>query len=93
MNTTSDNMTYLVDLKNPRQHNKLHSLTDRRVKWISETMYKEIERSFIMTNNKNITSECGDDLSDQKKTNFDIEYDQFCCSDCTKLLYLKIKIK
>ena len=35
-NTTSENMTYLVDLKKLYQNNKLHPLTARRGKWISE---------------------------------------------------------
>ena len=47
MNTTLENMTYLIDnKKNMCQHNKLHPLTARRRKWIPETMYRDIERSF-----------------------------------------------
>ena len=43
MNKTSDNMTYLIDNKKILcQHNKLHPLTARRGKWISETLYIEI---------------------------------------------------
>ena len=38
-------------------------------------------------------SEGGEDLSNQKWTNCEIEYDQFCCSDCTKSLCLEIKNK
>ena len=48
MNTTSENMTYIVDEKKLCQHNKLNSLTARRVKWISETMYVYIEKSISM---------------------------------------------
>ena len=35
----------------------------------------------------------GDNLSNQKWSNCEIEYDQFCCSCCTKSLGLKIKKK
>ena len=50
MNTTSDNMTYLVDKKTFMcQHKTLRPLTARRVKLISETMYVDIEKSFSMT--------------------------------------------
>ena len=42
---------------------------------------------------KYITSEGGEDLSNQKLTNCEIEYDWFCCSDCTKSLCLEIKNK
>ena len=35
------------------QHKKLHTFTDRREKWISETMYRDIEKSFrIIHRNK-----------------------------------------
>ena len=30
--------------KNMCQHEKLHPLTARRLKWISETMYRDIEK-------------------------------------------------
>ena len=44
-NTTSENITYLVDnKKNLCQHNKFHPLTARRGKWISEKMYRDIEK-------------------------------------------------
>ena len=43
MNKISENMTYLIDSKKFLcQHNKLHPLTARRGKWISETLYREI---------------------------------------------------
>ena len=85
MNTTSENMTYLVDNKNIlRQHKKLHPLIARRVKYIPETMYRNIEKNIHHDSHKYITSEGGDDLSNQKWTNCDIEYNIFCCSDCTK---------
>ena len=49
MNKTSENKTYLIDNKNIMcQHNKLHPLTERRVKWISETLYKDIENIIKM---------------------------------------------
>ena len=39
MNKTSENMKYLIDTKAVLcQHNKLHRLTARGGKWISETM-------------------------------------------------------
>ena len=42
-------MTYLIDDKNNLcQNNKLHPLTDRKGKWISETMYRDIENLFSM---------------------------------------------
>ena len=53
-------------------------------------MYRDIEKSFSMIPK---TSEGGDNLSNQKWTNGDIEYDQFFCSDCTKSLCLGIKNK
>ena len=44
MNTTTENMTYLIDNKCFLcQHNKFNSLTSRRGKWISETLYIDIE--------------------------------------------------
>ena len=37
-------MTYLIDNKNILcQPNKLHPLTQRIGKWVSETMYRDIE--------------------------------------------------
>ena len=43
MNKTSENMTYLIDnRKFLCQHKKLHPLTVRREKWISENLYREI---------------------------------------------------
>ena len=47
INTTSKNKTYLVEnQKNMCQHNKLHPLTSKREKLKSETMYRDIEKSF-----------------------------------------------
>ena len=44
MNKTSENTTYLIDNKKNRcQHNKLHPLTARRGKWISEVLYRDSE--------------------------------------------------
>ena len=94
MNTTSENMTYLVDnFFCLCQHNKLHRLTAKRGKCISETMYIDIDKIIQHDSQKYITSEGGDDLSNQKWTNSEIEYDQFCCSDCTNSSCLNIKKK
>ena len=47
MNITSKNMTYLVDNKTFLcQNKKFHTLTARRDKLISETMYSDIEKLF-----------------------------------------------
>ena len=56
-------------------------------------MYRDIEKIIQNDSQKYITSEGGEDLSNQKLTNCDIEYDQFCCSDCNKSLCLEIKNK
>ena len=61
------------------QHNKLHPLTARIIKWISETMYRDTEKSINNDSQKYITSEGRDDLSNHKQTNSEIEYDKFCC--------------
>ena len=94
MNTTSENMTYLIDNKHFLcQHKNLHPLTDRRGKLISETMYRYIEKIIQHDSQKYITSEVRDDSYNQKLTNYDIEYDPFCCSYFTKSLCLYIKTK
>ena len=56
-------------------------------------MYRYIEQIIHYHSQKYITSEGGYNLSNQKWTNCEIEYDQFCCSDCTKSLCLEIKNK
>ena len=44
-NTTSENITYLVDNKKFLcQHEKLHPLTAKRRKLISEIIYRDIEK-------------------------------------------------
>ena len=44
-NTTSENITYLVDDKTFMcQNKKLHSLTARKGKWISEKKYRDIKK-------------------------------------------------
>ena len=49
MNTTSENMTYLVhNKKNMCQQNKLHPLKHIKVKWTSEIMHRDIEKLFSM---------------------------------------------
>ena len=61
MNKTSENTTYLIgNNKFLCQHNKLHSLTSRRGKWISETLYREIA-SIVKNDSSNcITPEGGE---------------------------------
>ena len=87
-------MTYPIDNKTFLcQHNKLHPLTARRGKWISETLYREIATIIQNYLPKCITSEGGEDLLNQKLTNCGIDYDQYRCSDCTKSLCLEIKKK
>ena len=61
-------------------------LKARRGKWISETMYRDIEQIIQYHSQKYITSEGGENLSNQKWTHCEIDYDQFFFSDCTKSL-------
>ena len=56
-------------------------------------MYRDIEKIIHHDSHKYITSEGGEDLSNQRLTNFEIEYDQFCCSYFTRPLCLYIKEK
>ena len=71
MNKTSDNMTYLIDNKTFLcQHNKLDPLTARRVKWIPETLYREIASIVKNDSPKCGTQEGGEDLLHQEFTNF-----------------------
>ena len=56
-------------------------------------MYRDIGKIIQQDPQKYITSEGGQDLSNRKLTNFEIEYDHFCCSDCTKSICLEIKKK
>ena len=93
-NKTSENMTYLIDNKKFQcQHNKLHALTDRRGKWISETLYRQIT-SIVNNDSPNcITPEDGEDLLHQKWTNFKIDYDQYHCSGFSQSLCLEIENK
>ena len=94
MSKTSENMTYLIDNKNFLcQHNKLHPLTARRGKWISETLYREIKTIIKNDSPKCITSEGVEDLLHQKLTNCKINYDQYHCSDCSQSFCLDIKDK
>ena len=66
-------MTYIIDDKNNLcQHNKLYLLIARREKWTLETMYKDIEDIIQNDSQKYITSEGGDDLSNQKWTDCEI---------------------
>ena len=63
MNKTSENMTYFIDNKTFLcQHKNLYPLTDRRVIWVSETMYRNIEKIVQHGSHKYITSEGGEDL-------------------------------
>ena len=44
-NTTSDNVSFFIDNKNCLcQHENLHPLTARKGKWVSEIMYRDIEK-------------------------------------------------
>ena len=61
--------------------------------WIYETMYRDIKKIIHNDSQKYITLEGGDDLSNQKWTNCDIEYDQFFGSYCAKSFCLDIKMK
>ena len=80
-------MTYLIDNKKLLcQHNKLHSLTARREKWISETLYREIATIIKKDSPNCITPEGGEDLLHQELTNYEIDYDQYRCSDCSQSL-------
>ena len=85
MTKTLENAPYLIDKKTILcQHKKLHPLTARRGKWISETLYRDIENIKEKDSRKYITSEGGEDLLNHKLTNCEIDYDLYCCSDCTK---------
>ena len=78
MNKNSENTTYLIDNKtNLCQHKKLHLLPYRRGKWISETLYRDIENIIKHYSRKYITSEDGEDLLNQKLTNCEIDYDLY----------------
>ena len=56
-------------------------------------MYRYIENIIQHDLQKYITSEGGEDLSNQKLTHCEIVYDLFCCSYCNKSLCLEIKKK
>ena len=56
-------------------------------------MYRDIENIIKNDSQKHITSEGGEDLLNHKLTNFDIDYDQLCWSDCAKSLCLEIEKK
>ena len=57
-NKTSENMTFLIDNKNILcQHNKFYPLTDRRGKWISEKIYRDIENIIQHDSQKYIPSD------------------------------------
>ena len=82
MNKTSENTTYIIDNKCFMcQHNKLHPLTARGVKWISETLYRDIENIIKNDSQKYITSEGEKYLLNQKWTYCDIDYGLYCYSD------------
>ena len=69
------------------------SVPARRVKWIPETLYREIA-SIVKNDSPNCdTPEGGEYLLHQKWTNCEIDYDQYHCSYCTKSLCLEIKNK
>ena len=52
----------------------MHPLTARRIEWISEAIYRDIENIIQHNSHKYITTEGGDGLSNQKLTKCDIEY-------------------
>ena len=56
-------------------------------------MYRDIEQIIQRNLQKYITSDGGDNLSNQKWTNCEIKNDQFCSSDFTKSLCLEIEKK
>ena len=94
MNKSSDNMTYLIDNKKILcQHKKLEPLTDRRGKWIPETLYREIASIAKNDSPKCGTQEGREDLVHQELNNCEIDYDQYHCYDCSQSLCLEIKNK
>ena len=54
-------------------------------------MYRDIENIIQHDSQKYITSDGGENISNQKWTNCEIDYDRFCCSYFTKSLCLDIK--
>ena len=67
INIPSESIIYLVDnQKNLCQYNKLHPLTAIKLNIISETMYGDIKKYIQHDSQKYITSEYGEDLSNQK---------------------------
>ena len=56
-------------------------------------MYRDIEQIIQHDSHKYITSEGGDNLSNQKLTSCEIRYDQFFCSVCTEFFFKEIKKK
>ena len=68
----------------------MHPLTTRRGKYISETLYRDIETIIQNGSQKCFTSEGGKDLLNQILTNCDIDYHQYRCSDCNKSFCLEI---
>ena len=75
------------------QHKKLDQLTARRGKWISETLYREIEKIVNFDSQKCVTQEGEETLVHQELTNCEIKHDQYHCYDCSQSLCLEIKIK
>ena len=82
-----DNEKYLC------QHGKLHPLTSIKGKFISETIYRYFEGIIQQDSHRYITWKENEGLKNHKSTNYEIEYDLFCCQDCTKWLCLYIKKK
>ena len=56
-------------------------------------MYRYIEQIIQHDSQKYITSQGGEDLSNQEWTHCEIDYDQVFCSDYTKSLCLETKKK
>ena len=52
------------------QHSKLHPLIARRIKWIPETVYRDIEENIQNNPQKYFTSGGEHDLLNQKRISF-----------------------
>ena len=66
-NPTSENISYLVDNKNYLcQHEKLHPITARTGKYISETMYRDLLRKILQGSHRTITPQENEVLANKK---------------------------
>ena len=72
-NKTSDNASYLVDNeKSICQHRKLYQLTARKEKFISETIYADLEGIIQQDSHIYINPQENEGLTTQKWTNDEI---------------------